>query len=191
MPEPRTLAGTKIRGRLERASQDQQLVRVSRAIRGSDDIDGFVIAHSRAWVLLAVVDSRIDLDGYAALRIQDIAKVTRRGGEDSFVVKALLARRQWPPRVVDINLEGLPALIASAAEMAPLVTLHLEAMDPDVCYIGRPVKLTHKRVHLLDITPSAQWRDRPRKWHLADVTRVEIGGRYEQALALVGGPPPT
>lgn len=105
-------------------------------------------------------------------------------------MKALKARGQWPPRLVDINLEDPSSLIASAAERAPLVTLHLEATDPDVCYIGRPVKLTHKRVHLLDITPSAEWRDRPRKWDLTDVTRVEIGGRYEQALALVGGPAP-
>ena len=191
MPESNARGLTKIRGQLERAAQDQHLVRVSRAIKGSDDMDGSVIALSDAWVLLAVLAPRIDLDGYAALRIHDIAKVTRRGGEDSFVVRALQARGEWPPQIVDINLEGLPAIIASAAEIAALVTLHLEATDPDVCYIGRPVKLTNKQVHLLDITPSARWRDQPRKWPLTDVTRVEIGGRYEQALALVGGPPPT
>jgi hypothetical protein len=58
-----------------------------------------------------------------------------------------------------------------------------------VCFIGHPVRFTSRSVHLLGITPQAQWEVNPEKWAFADVTRVDFGGRYEEALALIGGAP--
>ena len=84
----------------------------------------------------------------------------------------------------------MAGLIRTEADVAPLVTLHTEVVDPTVCFIGRPARLTHRSVRLLEITPQGEWHDRPTKWVFSDVTRVGFGGRYEDALALVGGPPP-
>lgn len=67
----------------------------------------------------------------------------------------------------------------------PLVTLHTEVADPDVCYIGRPVQLTSR---VVTIGPDATWDDD--EWLTlawADVTRIDFGGDYAQALALVAG----
>ena len=68
-----------VRGELEAAAGDQPLIRVSRGIRRSDEIDGFVVGLGQAWVLLAVLDPTIDLNGYVALRLADVSKVERRG----------------------------------------------------------------------------------------------------------------
>jgi hypothetical protein len=190
MSEVKTRPGRDVRAELDKAAQEQALVRVSRSIRRSDKLDGFVVGIGQAWVLLALLDHNIYLNGYAALRLSDVSKVERRGGPDSFMGRALAARGEWPPVGVDVDLDSVGELIRTAAEVAPLVTLHIEEDDPTVCFIGRPVRFTGRSVHLREITSQAEWEKRPTKWAFADVTRVEFGGRYEEALTLIGGAPP-
>ena len=132
----------------------------------------------------------IDRNGYLALRLSDVSRVKRCGGPDDFVGRALAARGEWPPAPVDVDLDSVAGLIKTAADVAPLVTLLVEEDDPNVCFIGRPVRFTDRSVRLLEITPKAKWAQRPTKWAFKDVTRVDFGGRYEDALAVVGGPPP-
>ena len=130
------------------------------------------------------------LNGFVALRLADVKKVKRGGGPDFFLGKALVTRGQWPPTGADVDLDDLAELVRSAAEVAPLVTLHIEADDPTVCFIGRPVRFTSRSVHLLQITPEAEWDGEPTRWKFSDVTRVDFGGKYEEALSLIGGTPP-
>lgn len=162
------------------------LVRISRTIRHSDRIDGFVVAIGQTWVLLASLDDRMHLDGHVALRVGDVSKVRRRGEREDFVRRALLAREEWPPLVVDVDLDEDRELIRTAAERAPLITLHSEREDPDVCFIGRPVRFGKRSVHMETIDPNGRWEEGTAKWALADLTRIEFGGGYEEALALVG-----
>jgi hypothetical protein len=178
-----------VRGRLEKALRKQSQIRVARSIPRSDQIDGFVVGIGRTWVLLANLDHRIHLDGYVALRIGDVSKVDRRGGPDTFVGRALAARGEWPPVSVDVDLDDTAGLIRTAAGVAPLVTLHIEEEDPTVCFIGRPERISRRSVHLWEINPQAEWWDQPTKWSFAAVTRLDFGGGYEEALALIGGPP--
>ncbi|WP_138731643.1 hypothetical protein [Modestobacter excelsi] len=60
-------------------------------------------------------------------------------------------------------------------------------------FVGRalaaPVRFCDRSVHLLEITPRAEGEGRPTKWAFGDIARVDFGGRYEKALALVGGSP--
>lgn len=170
--------------------ESRALVRLSRSIRCADPVDGFVVGIGEKWVLLAELDPNIDLNGFCAVRRADITKVSVRGGSDSFVPRALQARGQWPPQPAAVNLDDVSELIRTAADLAPLVTLHIEADNPDVCFIGRPARVTIRNLHLLDIDPQAQWSHRTRKFRHASLTRVEFGGRYEEALVLVGGPAP-
>jgi hypothetical protein len=190
MPKKRTQRDPDVRGRLESALKEQSLVRVSRAIRRSDKIDGFVVGIGQGWVLLAELDHSIDLNGFQALRLKDLAKVEVRGGPETFAGRALAARCQWPPVGAEVDLDSLTGLIRSAAEAAPLVALFIEEEDPGVCFVGRPVGFTSRSVHLLEISAQAEWNQEPSKWRLVQVTRVEFGSRYEEALALVGGAPP-
>jgi hypothetical protein len=44
---------------------------------------------------------------------------------------------------------------------------------------------------MLEIDPHAQWDPDPSAHKISEITRVNFGGGYEDALALVGGAPPT
>lgn len=64
------------------------------------------------------------------------------------------------------------------------MTIHTERVEPGVCFIGTPIGEITDRVTLREITPEAEWEDEEelRSWKLADITRIEFGGRYEEAL---------
>lgn len=101
---------------------------------------------------------------------------------------ALTLREMWPPAppVTGVDLDTVDALLTSLMGQ-PLVTIHPEHDDPDVCFIGAPVDLANGKLRLLEVTPRAVWTKRPTKHRLDDITRVDIGGRYEQALLGVAG----
>jgi hypothetical protein len=44
-------------------------------------------------------------------------------------------------------------------------------------------------VSLLEIGPDAKWEDKPKEYRVTEITRVNFGGDYENALHLVGGVP--
>ncbi len=69
----------------------------------------------------------------------------------------------------------------TANEQFPLVTIHRESMDDSVCYIGKVAKFTPKTVTLDKIDPAAEWNESTR-YNLKDITRVDFGGGYENAL---------
>ncbi len=65
------------------------------------------------------------------------------------------------------------------------MTVHPELDDPDVCFIGKVQHLSRKMLHLREITPRATWSDSRGKFQMGRITRVDVGGNYEQALVQV------
>jgi hypothetical protein len=57
-------------------------------------------------------------------------------------------------------------------------------MDPSVCYIGTVASLTEKTVTMRMIDPDARWAD-AKRLRFENLTKVEFGGGYEEALAMV------
>lgn len=178
-----------MRADLHAAAASAELVRLLRAIRGADKVDGFVLKIGAEWVLVQNLDPGMFLDGHIALRVRDIrgVKPLPSGGFASRALKHYGDRPRMPGRV---GLTSTRALIESASRRFPLVTIHVERRDPTVCYIGVPVGVNSKTLRLREITPDADWEDEPTSYPLKDVTRVDIGGRYERALLAVGGRPP-
>jgi hypothetical protein len=72
----------------------------------------------------------------------------------------------------------------------PLVTIHREWRDPDIFVVGRVAQLGEDSFILRHVTVAGRWGDSG-GYRYDDVTRVEFGGDYEDALALVAGPTPT
>ena len=161
-------------------------------MRQAEKLEGFVPGAGETWLLLARLDPNfIELDGYVAVRLGDIKKVEVRGGPASFVGRALAARDQWPPIAVDLNLDDTPELFRVAADLSPLISLYIEAEEPNMCFVGKPVRFTKRKVHLLEVDAEAEWRDDgPSKWAFDEVTRVEFSTHYEEALARVSPPAP-
>jgi hypothetical protein len=46
------------------------------------------------------------------------------------------------------------------------------------------------KLRLLEVSTRGGWGRKPRTFDPADVTRLDFGGGYEQALSLVAGSPP-
>jgi hypothetical protein len=70
-----------------------------------------------------------------------------------------------------------------------MVTIHREKVAPDICVIGKVIRVGEGRVYLLEIKTDASWETEASHYRLRDITRIDFGGRYEEALALVGGQP--
>ncbi len=174
--------------RLVAARDDADLVRIER--RDCDDVEGYVVGLGREWVLLAVLDYTIVLDEHAVLKISDVRRVRRRSRGD-MAQRALELRQQWPPAAPQhpIELDDLRSLLTSLVN-EPLVTIHQEQDEPDLSFVGAPIEVGTRSLQLLEVTPHGVWNSKPTKHRLDTITRVEVGGRYEQALLSVAGPRP-
>ncbi|HXR39970.1 MAG TPA: hypothetical protein VN776_12780, partial [Terracidiphilus sp.] len=92
--------------------------------------------------------------------------------------------------IIYAERNSLPDLLWSANRLFPLVTIHREMVNPDTCKIGRVTGIGKSHVSLLEIGPDAVWDEKPTDVPLREITRVDFGGGYEDALHLVGGDPP-
>ncbi|WP_030722071.1 hypothetical protein [Streptomyces sp. NRRL S-237] len=176
--------------RLSEAVSSGAPVRVHRsAIRGADRLDGFVVAASAAWTLIALC-SDVQLDGWAAVRTADVTKVGRRGGTDCLTVRALRRRGHWPARAPEpeLALDRLADLAQGASRAFGLVSLHVERDAPNACWIGEVAAVRPKSLRLREVDTEARWRAGLSKFPFEDVTRVGFGGRYERTLLEFAGP---
>ena len=84
-------------------------------------------------------------------------------------------------------MASIEELLLSASRAFPLVTIHRERVDPHICSIGRVLGIDRGRVALLEMNPHAMWEKTPSGYLVREITRVNFGGDYEDALAVVGG----
>lgn len=175
---------TNIKNAIEDAQARGEIIRVYR--EGLEDgwADGFVAGIGPDFFALQLIDMSCRIDGFSCLRYCDVTDLVVPGPHAQFLERALLARGQTPCGGLAIDLTSLPTLIQSAGKAFPLVTIHYEKED-EACYIGRVQSVTASEVHMLDISPDAQWNSMPTVRSLSGITRVDFGGAYEEALHLV------
>jgi hypothetical protein len=195
LPHPMSaIVGTTVTARistkLRKAERSRRVVRLHRASfdAASHSAEGFVSAVGPELVLLQVIDPAIVLDGYSVLRIADVSAIDESFESADFILRALRLREQIPRWPRAVRLDGVQALIESVARQFPLITLHRERTDEGCCWIGRVRAVDDSAVTIDYITPSARW-DGQERYELDSLTRIDFGGRYEEALALVAGTP--
>jgi hypothetical protein len=163
----------------------RMLVRVHRAGLELGHVDGRVVGHSAKLIAISIVDEGIRPNGFVVYRRADISKLEAPAPYMEFMLKVLGLRHEKLPRLPKVDLSSWQTLVDTAARRFPLLTLHLEKRDPDICYIGRPVETTARRGTFVTIAPDAVWdRDELLTIPWVDVTRMDFGGGYEEALAL-------
>jgi hypothetical protein len=170
---------------LVEALNQKRLVRFSRRFEDAS-IRGYVSSVGPKWFLLALVSDRIRFDGFECFRIAD-AKSLVEDPYAEFVEAALKKRKEKKPKTPAVKLGSIEELLLSANRRFPLVTIHLEAMTPEICHIGRVLGVEGNRVSLLEIGPDASWASHPSEYDVRKITRVNFGGGYEDALHIVGG----
>ena len=77
----------------------------------------------------------------------------------------------------------------TAGRAFPLITIHCEVVDPEVCYIGHVNEVRGGEIAMRLVTPAAKWEAEFERYPTSSITRVAFGGDYEEALSAVAGDP--
>lgn len=170
---------------LEKARSRNNVVRIFREeLDGPDGwTDGFVVDANEEMILLQLVDDGVHLNGYQILFLEDISDFVHPAPFNDFQ-KRVLALRGEEVEDPEVDLEDLAVLLIDISEEYGLVTLHREEVEPDSCEIGRVVKADAVTYELEEIGSDARWFDDTFEYDLYDITRIEFGGSYEDALML-------
>jgi hypothetical protein len=120
------------------------------------------------------------------LRIKDVKSIDVDPYR-AFAESALKKRGLRRPRKPRVLMDTVQTILASVGSIYPLVTIHCEESKPDECYIGAVVRTTRTLLDLLEIDPHATWDHTVTTYSLREITRINFGGSYEEALYLVGG----
>ena len=171
---------------LRNASRNRILVRFTRPLK-TGAVHGYVVGIGPKFFMVAIMDEGMHLDGFQCFRLADVRNLKAPDPFAAFAEAALRKRGERLPRKPPVDLSALPRLLQTANNAFPLVTIHREAINSEVCHIGRVLEVGKSFVWLLEIGPDARWDEEPLRYRLNQITRVDFGGRYEEALHLVGG----
>lgn len=166
------------------------IVRVERTALEEGYLEGRALAVSSGIFVLAIVDNDIRPNGFSALRCSDVTRLECPAPYAEFLEAALCARSA---KLEDLRLPAKLSwhvVVKTAMRRYPLVGIHTEMIRPGVCYIGRVTNWTSRGATLRTIGPNARWRSTSKVILLDDITRIDFGCSYQEALALVGGLPP-
>lgn len=158
-----------------------QVVDFKRPKIDDEYLRGFVLDYSDSLTLLNVLDFNFYLNGFTIIRNSDVTRYRVYNKDDYFLNQALRLKSIKPARKPKIDLSNWASVLLTAQKLFPLLTIRREAISNNICFIGKLVSLTEKTFTLFDIDPDANW-DRPYRRKFADLTKVDFGGGYEDAL---------
>ncbi|MFW6775209.1 hypothetical protein ACOACO_13065 [Nocardioides sp. CPCC 205120] len=180
---------TKILRRLESSLTDGRIVTVVRDQFEADQIDGFVIALTDDWVVLHALADGVHLDDIAMLRLRDVSRIWFRD-DDPYHHRAITALN-GPVASFDCAPDvGTVELLTAAAATADIFAIHLEVLEGEPLAIGRLLDHGKKRFTLHYVGRDGEWARASERWRYRDVTRIEVGGRYLDALNQFADPYP-
>lgn len=169
---------------LELALLHGGLVGLRRAAVPAEHMEGFVVAIGSEWVLLHKASDHVFLDGHALVPVDEVFDAWLVPAESTVVERALRLQGAAPQALPNLPLGSARDALQYLDERSPLVTVFVERDAPDVCYIGRVARFADESFILEPITPGARWEGEETLRYDA-LTRIDVGGKYEQALALV------
>lgn len=179
-----------MRSMLIEAQKRKILVRFVRPFDEGWSTIGFVYAVGPKFFMFASIDgSSMRFNGFECYRVVDARQLEVPCEHGDFFLAALRKLGERRLNKPAVNLESAEQIIRSVARLYPLINIHRENINSDVCHIGKVVQIANGQLQLLEITPHAKWEREPTVYRLNQITRIEFGGGYERALHLVGGTP--
>lgn len=172
-----------IRRGLEKARSVGTVVRLQREKFEDGWVNGFVTDLGLDYFAIEVISDSIRLNGFNCFRYSDITNCLIPAPHEVFLKKALTARNIARKKSPNFDISSLQNLLKSAGNAFPLITIHDD--EENNCHIGKVLDVSDVEVRLLEISPDATWDDRPTPYYLDEITRVDFGGSYEEALFLV------
>jgi len=173
---------------LQNANLSKQVVELCRDEIEGHDFLGYIHGIGDEYLLMHVIDGEIRPNGFSCLRISDIKKCELPYRYSSFVESALELQGHTLTNLPEVDLNSAKNILTSIESMkstVPLVTLHYEYIDPDICVIGRIADIGENELQLIHINPDASWDIQPTAQTLENITRIDFLHGYEEALYLV------
>ena len=171
---------------LEAARQERRFVRIECEAFESE-FSGIVQALGEELVAVALLDDRVRMGGVDILRLASISDVELPAPHADFYETALRLRGEVVPSPDDVDLSGWRGVLETVSGIAPLVVIHREEVEAEVCEVGQLLSLGSEDFELREIDPDADWYEEHTRIPYSELTRVGYGGDYEAALALVAG----
>jgi len=176
----------KKKSQLALACRKKLLVRFASTLdRGT--VNGYVLDIGPRFFLIALVSDGLRPNGFQCYRLADIRELEVPDRFSQFHEAVLKKRGIRFPKKPRVDVSSVQKLLRTANKAFPLVTIHREKVDASACWVGRVVDLGKGRVTLLEIGPDASWDNELETYRLSEITRVDFGGDYENALYLIGG----
>src|SRR5271156_3948560 len=173
------------KSQLALARRKKLLVRFASVLeRGT--VNGYVLDIGPQFFLIALVSDGLRPNGFQCYRLADIRKLQVPDKFAEFHEAMLKKRGTRFPKKLRVDVSSAEKLLRTANRAFPLITIHREKVDAGVCSIGRVADLGKGRVTLLEIGPDASWDNELETYRLSEITRVDFGGDYENALQLIG-----
>ena len=179
-----------LRTLLEEAMDDQRIVTIDRDVFEDERNLGYVLALGETLFLMLTISDAMRFAGFSVLRFADVSHVEVPHVHEAFVEAALRLRGESIEMAPDIDLANWGGVVRSMGRVAELVSIHREEVEPDLCSIGHVRTVDDETASLIEIDPDADWYEETTELSLSEITRVDVGGVYEEALLLVGGPCP-
>jgi hypothetical protein len=126
-------------------------------------------------------DAQFRLNEYSVFRNSDVKRY-RSVSKDEFVARAAKLNKLRPSKPAGVSYESMKEAVSSAGATFPLITIHQERIDRNVCYVGKLRRTSQRATTILSISTEAEWEEEER-YQLRDITRLEFGGAYENLLA--------
>jgi hypothetical protein len=89
-----------------------------------------------------------------------------------------------------MDLDDWPAILKWVGRRFPLLVVHQEFTHPKECQVGQVASVSETTLTMQTIDPFGDWHSRLWRCRFRTITRVDFGGGYETALALVTGAEP-
>lgn len=146
---------------------------------------GFMLACNDEFTLIQEFDTSLfRLDGFVVFQNDSVKNFRIYDEPGYFLSEVVEFERISPSSPPKISVHSWPEIIKSVSELFPLIVIEQEAIDRDICYIGKLLETRKNGFTLRDIDPNAEW-EKKRKYKFKDITKVKFGGRYETVLASV------
>lgn len=170
---------------IEEIIEKEWLVKFDRKPMSKDMLYGFILAGNNEFLLLNFFDDNsFNLNGYTVIRHKDIKRFSVYNSEEYFLSKFIELKKIKPKFLSDFSIKNWKDILISAGRQFPLITIHLEKISDKVCYVGSLAATKKKGFSFNEIDSEATWTE-TFKYKYKDLTKIDFGGIYENALFLV------
>jgi len=166
--------------------------RIATVVRDAFDLtitDGFVIALTDEWLVMHGLEDGVHLDDIVMLRLRDVSRVWFRD-DDAYHHRAIAGLGQSVASFECDDTASARELLNAASGRAEILAIHLETLQGEPLFVGRVVDARKKSFDLHYVGRDGVWSGHVDRLKYRDVTRIELGGRYLQALSSFADPYP-